>query len=109
VQAVGINGKTSAFTTATVTVAGGASGGGTGVDKALPGSFFVYKSGEAIAAVTDIAREAELTVYSVSGAKVWSKTGVLTGTTQITGLQQGAAYFVELRVGDKVEVKKVTL
>ena len=105
VQAVGLNGKTSTFATATVTVAGG----GTGVEKTLPGSFSAYRSGDAIVAVTDIAQEAELTVYSVTGAKVWSKTGALTGNTQITGLQQGAVYFVVLRAGGASEVKKVAL
>jgi hypothetical protein len=106
VQAVGVNGKTSAFATTTVTVAGGSS---TGVENAIPGAFSAYRSGEAIVAATDVAQEAELAVYTVSGAKVWSKIGVLAGVTQITGLPQGAVYFVALRVGGKVEVHKVAL
>ena len=109
VQAVGVNGKTSAFATATLTIGGGGGGGNTGVEKALPGSFAAYKSGEAIVVATDIAREAELTVYSVAGAKVWSKTGALAGNTLISGLQQGAVYFVVLRVGSASEVRKVAL
>lgn len=108
VQAVSVNGRTSAFTTATVTVAGGNSSG-TSVSKGLTGAFSAYKSGEAIVVTTDIAKEATLEVYSISGAKVWSKTGSLAGTTYITGLQQDAVYLVVLRAGNKSGVKKVTL
>jgi hypothetical protein len=108
VQAVSINGKTSAFTTATVTVTGGGDSN-TKVSKELTGAFNAYKSGEAIVVTTDIAQEAALEVYSISGAKVWSKAGSLAGTTYITGLQQDAVYFVVLRAGDKSGVKKVKL
>jgi hypothetical protein len=108
VQAVSINGRTSAFATATATVGGGG-GGGTSVDKALPGSFAAYKSGEAIVVTTDIAQEAELVVYSVAGTKVWSAIGSLAGDTQIIGLQRGQIYFVTLRVDGKAETRKVAL
>jgi hypothetical protein len=107
VQAVSINGETSAFATSTVTVAGG--GSSTGVEKAIPGSFSAYRSGDNIVATTDVTQEAELAVYGVSGAKVWSKTGILAGSVQITGLPKGAVYFVALRVGNATEVRKVAL
>ncbi|MDR1024073.1 MAG: FG-GAP-like repeat-containing protein [Prevotellaceae bacterium] len=116
VQAINNARVASAFATAALTVVkkeNSSSAGGddptTAVDKAALGSVAAYKKGAALAVTTDITDKAELAVYSIVGAKVWSKTGVLTGTTEINGLPQGAVYLVVVRVGSKAEVRKVTL
>jgi hypothetical protein len=106
VQAIGINGKASALTTTTATVAGGSP---TAAPKQALGNVAAYKHGSAIVVTTDIAAEAELTVYNLNGLKVWSKTGVFAGNTEINGLQQDAIYLVVVRVGKAQEVRKVLL
>jgi predicted phage tail protein len=106
VQAIGINGKVSALTTTTATVGGG---GGTAAPKQTLGNVSAYKNGSVLVVTTDIAAEAELTVYNLNGTKLWTKAGVFAGDTEIGGLPQGAVYLVVIRVGNAQEVRKVLL
>jgi hypothetical protein len=114
VQAVNSSRQASAFATAQLTLEkAAASNSGsddpTAVEKAQFGSVAAYKRGSAIVVATDITEKAELAIYSITGAKVWAKTGVFAGETQVTGLQQGAVYFVLFRVGGESVVRKVAL
>ena len=81
----------------------------TAVETSSRSAFAAYKRGETLVVATDEIGGAELSVVSVTGAKVWAKTGAFAGNTEINGLAQGAVYFVVLRMGSSVEVKKVAM
>jgi hypothetical protein len=81
----------------------------TAVDKSGKSAFTAYKRGEALVVATDEIGSAELSVVSVTGARIWVKAGSFAGATEISGLPQGAVYFVVLRIGSSVEVRKVAM
>jgi hypothetical protein len=113
VQAIGINGKYSAFTTYTVTVGGSVINPGGGETSVQHGSvtenFVVYNSGSAIVVTTDFDKEASLEVYNLAGTKVWERTGVFAGSTEITGLTKDNLYIVVIRKGAAMDARKVVL
>jgi hypothetical protein len=105
VQAVGINGRYSAFSAEQQTTV---SGGQTAVrGDALQGTFIARRSGDAIVATIDLASEAELEVYNVQGTKLFSRQGVQHGDVEITGLAKDNIYFVVVRSGSRMEARKV--
>jgi hypothetical protein len=81
----------------------------TAVDKSDRSALVAYKRGETLVVATGDLGRAELSVVSVTGARVWAKTGNFAGSTEINGLPQGAVYLVVLRIGSSVEVKKVAM
>jgi hypothetical protein len=123
VEAVSNDWKVSGFATGDFTVAGkddpttptdptqptDPTNPGTAADKNGASSFAAYRSGSTLVVSTDVAAVAELSVVSITGAKVWAKTGSFAGTTEISGLQQGSVYLVLFRVGSSLQVRKVAL